>query len=442
MPRTLRGQVTLAFIGLCVGSIVLVSLLIQVPVQRHLALQREERMVEQARRMARILGEAYRPDRPWPAELVAALAAAQPPEVAAVEVRARGGVVWQSAPPPAAAAPVDVAIRSGTAVVGRVRLFPLAPGRLSVHEQHFRAGIVQGLWLSALAVGIVAVAAAAFVSGRLHRPLRAMTEVAQAMRAGDRDARAPRPAVWELRQLADALNDLAAWLQHSEALRRRLTRDIAHQLRTPLAVLRSQIEALRDGVWKPTPERIAACHGEVLALVRRLDDLDRMLEADTAVLALERAEITADELLDPLVTAFAPLFARDGVRFVYQPAGRGGRIRVDPDKTAQIVGNLLDNALKYTPRGGTVTLAAELTRRDLRITVRNTGPAIPPEELPRLFERFYRGRAARETGAPGSGLGLPIARALAEAHGGSVAVRSDEGGTEFAVTLPRGCGDS
>lgn len=409
MTRTLRGQTALTFLSLSLGSIVLVSLLAHLQIQRHLALYYRERVEEQAQRVAAALARTYEPGRGWPDPVLAAVTFSQPPEVRGLVLEdATGRTVRHGTVAPAASPGTAVSrpvVVDGTTVAW-LRLYP-AMTTATRAEVHFRAGVTQAIGLAAVLAGLLATAAAGFAVGRLHRPLRDMTAVAQAIRAGDRDARAPRPAVAELRQLADALNDLAAWLQQSEALRRRVTRDVAHQLRTPLAVLRSHLEALRDGVWEPTPERIALCHGEVLKLVRRVEDLDRLVEAEAAALSLQRDRVTLRQLLDPVASSFAPLFARHGLDFRYLAPQPDGALCVDPDKVAQILSNLLDNALKYAPPGATVVLAADAAGDEARVSVSNTGPGIPEEEIPHLFERFFRGEVAHSGSVAGTGRAWP-----------------------------------
>lgn len=284
MIRTLRGQTALAFLALSLGSILLVSLLAHFQIQRHLALYYRERVEHQAQRVAGVLAATYQPGRGWPDSVLAAVLQAQPPEVQeAVLEEAAGRTVRypaSSAPSPPGA-PVSRAVRVNGQAVATLYLYPAAPP-FTLAEAHFRAGVAQAIGLAAVLAALLAAVAAMLAVGRLLRPLQDMTAVAQAIRVGHRQARAPRPHVAELRQLADALNELAAWLDRSETLRRRLTRDVAHQLRTPLAVLQSHLEALRDGVWAPTPERIALCYNQVVELARRVQDLDRLVEAEAA----------------------------------------------------------------------------------------------------------------------------------------------------------------
>lgn len=443
--RTLRGQTVAAFLMLSLGSILMLSLLIHVQVERHLALYYQERVEQQVRRVATALARTHRPGLGWTEPLLSAVAWAQPPEVVGFLVEDDTGPVFRYFRTPSQPrlqdsreSPVEV----GDAAVAHLRLYAAITPSESP-EAHFRVGVAQAIALTAGLVALLATTAATLVAGRLLRPLEAMTAVARAVRVGDRHARAPRPPLDELRQLADALNDLAAWLQQSEALRRRLTRDVAHQLRTPLAVLRSHLEALRHGVWEPTPERIELCHAQVLQLVRRVEDLDRLVEAEAAVFSLERVDVSLRRLLDPLASSFAPLFARRGLAFEYRPPEPDGVFRVDPDKVAQAVSNLLDNALKYAPPGATVCLEGELTGEEARISVANTGPGLGEDEVPHLFERFFRGQAAHARSAPGTGLGLSIARALAEAHGGTIEVHNRPGhGVTFTVRIPRRLGPS
>jgi two-component system sensor histidine kinase BaeS len=283
--------------------------------------------------------------------------------------------------------------------------------------------------LLALLVGIA-------LARRLTRPIERIIAVTQAMERGERTARVgPVAAPAELRDLATAFDRMADTLDRQEQLRRDLVADVAHELRTPVAVLQAGHEALLDGVAEPTPDQLASLRDEVLRLARMVSDLQTLAAADAAALhlALARCDLAgiaagaADSLVGRYEAAGITLERR------LTPA----EILGDPRWLHQVVTNLLTNALKFTPAGGTVTISAGPEGSEAVLTVADTGTGIPEDELPHIFERFWRGRRAAQTS--GSGIGLAIAAELVLAHAGRLTASSQLGqGTVMRVSLPLG----
>jgi two-component system sensor histidine kinase BaeS len=224
-------------------------------------------------------------------------------------------------------------------------------------------------------------------------------------------------------------------LDRQEQLRRDLVADVAHELRTPIAILQAGHEALLDGVAEPTPEQLGSLRDEVLRLGRMVGDLQELAAADAAALHLTLRECDLADVAADAASSLAGRFEAAGVslRHELQPVA----VRADRGRLRQVVTNLLTNALKFTPGGGTVTVAAGPTGTKAVLTVTDTGVGIPADELPSIFERFWRGRQAAQIS--GSGIGLAIAAELAKAHGGELAARSAPGqGTTVTLTLPSG----
>ncbi|BDG62302.1 sensor histidine kinase [Caldinitratiruptor microaerophilus] len=440
MLRSLRSRLALAFALPAAGALIAAGVLSGLLLERHIALYLADTLRDRAGRMAAVLAAGYRPGTGWPAELMGALGSWGLSEGLTLAIRSPAGdVLWQQGPAVAAPAEtVEVPVVAGGRTVATL-VAAVPPGGIATErEAHLRQGVRQAL-LGALLVGAgIALGVTLFVGRELGRPLAAMTRVARRMQAGSWDTRVPPQAVAELDALGQALNALAGSLERHEAYLRRMTRDVAHELRTPLAVVRSHLEALQDGVWEPTPERLGLVHREVMRLVGLVDQLGALAEAEGEALHLRLEEIPLRSLLDPLAAGYEPLFGQKGIAFHYRPPLEALWVRVDPDRATQILVNLLANAQRYTPAGGTVWLEARQQAGEARIAVRDTGPGIAPEDLPHLFERLYRGKAARGEGQEGgAGLGLAIARALAEAHGGRIEVRSRPGeGAEFTLVLP------
>lgn len=279
----------------------------------------------------------------------------------------------------------------------------------------------------ALLVGFV-------VAEGITRPLRRLIGAVHRLERGDRNARANLAAPGELGELGAAVDAMAAALEREDELRRTLTADVAHELRTPVTILRAQCEAMIDGVTAPSPQQIGSLHEEVLRLGRVIEDLETLASAEAAGLRLDRTTVDLTVLLKETVELVAPQFEAGGVALVthFEPASiAGDRLRL-----GQVVRNLLSNALKFTPPGGTVEVDLVNHDRHVELTVTDSGVGIPPDELARVFDRFWRGTNART--AAGSGIGLAVVDELVHAHDGEIAVTSELGrGAVFTVRLPR-----
>ncbi|MFC9683575.1 sensor histidine kinase [Streptomyces sp. NPDC056948] len=286
-------------------------------------------------------------------------------------------------------------------------------------------------------VALAAVVGALLLSRAVLRPVRAMTLAAGGLGEGDLGRRVPVSGRDEIAQLGRAFNRMAESIQAVEERQRRLTGDIAHELRTPLANLRGYLEALRDGVVEPTPELLDSLHEEALLQQRIVDDLQDLALAEAGALTYHPVRVDLRELLEAAGTAHRAQADAAGVALRLD-APRPVDVIADADRLRQVVGNLVGNALRATAPGGTVTLAlAQAEDGELVfLQVRDTGKGIPAEDLPHLFDRFWRADAARGRATGGSGLGLSIARQIVTDHQGTIAVESTVGvGTLFTVTL-------
>ncbi|WP_405526535.1 ATP-binding protein [Streptomyces canus] len=284
-------------------------------------------------------------------------------------------------------------------------------------------------------VALAAVLGALLLSRAVLRPVRAMTLAAGGLGEGDLGRRVPVSGRDEIAQLGRAFNRMAESIQAVEERQRRLTGDIAHELRTPLANLRGYLEALRDGVVEPTPELLDSLHEEALLQQRIVDDLQDLALAEAGALTYHRVRVDLRELLEAAGTAHRAQADAAGVALRLE-APRPVDVIADADRLRQVVGNLVGNALRATAPGGTVTLALGRHGDLALLEVRDTGKGIPAEDLPHLFDRFWRADAARGRATGGSGLGLSIARQIVTDHQGTIAVESTVGvGTTFTVTL-------
>ncbi|MEU0005482.1 HAMP domain-containing sensor histidine kinase [Streptomyces sp. NPDC006314] len=282
----------------------------------------------------------------------------------------------------------------------------------------------------------VTVAVTAVVAVRLVRPLRALTEAAGA--PPELHVRVPVTTRDETGILAEAFNDLTGRRERLEAQRKAMVSDIAHELRSPLTNIRGWLEVVRDGVVDPDPALLDSLHEEALVLQRIIDDLQDLAAVDAGTLHLHREPLRAGDLLEQAAAAHRVAADGAGVALGVE-ADPAAWLDADPVRMRQVLGNLVSNALRHTPAGGAVTLAARREGDDLVLTVTDTGAGIAPEDLPHVFDRFWRAEKSRSRRTGGSGLGLPIVRHLVAAHGGTAEAASEPGaGAVFTLRLPAG----
>ena len=301
--------------------------------------------------------------------------------------------------------------------------------------------------LSLIGIAVLLVVALRVIGGmvvrRVTMPLSDIMKAADCLADGDLSARVPVRGSREFRHLADSFNRMAGALETADRQRRELLADVAHELRTPLTVVQGNLEGLRDGVYQPTPEHLDLILDETLKLGRLVDDLRLLTLAEAGQLSLDLQALDVAQLLVDLREAFACQADEAGIELTVDAVQALPPLPADPQRLGQVLGNLIGNALRHTPRGGRVTLGASLTPAGdaVRLWVADTGEGIAADDLPRIFDRFWRGDPARshEAGVPAghSGLGLAIARSLVEAHGGRIWAESQVGqGTTVSCLLP------
>ncbi len=295
-------------------------------------------------------------------------------------------------------------------------------------------GLALGLPILAVLIGLRTVRG--FVM-----PLTDILAVIDAAAEGDLSVRVPENGRGEMERLARAFNRMLAELERTERQRRNLTADVAHELRTPLHVIQGNLEGMLDGVYPTSPEQIDATLQETRLLARLVDDLRTLSLAEAGELPLRREAVDVADLLADAVTSFSGQAEEMGVVLRLEVADPAPLVVVgDADRLDQVLGNLIANALRHTPAGGSVALSAEQDGAQLSIRVADTGEGIPADDLPFVFDRFWRGdRARTHRDGTGSGLGLSIASQLVQAHGGTLTVQSKLGrGTAFVISLPIG----
>jgi two-component system sensor histidine kinase BaeS len=293
-----------------------------------------------------------------------------------------------------------------------------------------RVAIVAALVAVAASIGL-----AAFLAGRLARPLEAIGSGARRVAEGDYSARVPREGPEELVSLADSFNQMATSLEDQERLRREFIANAAHELRTPLTNLQGYLEALRDGVISADRSTYESLWEEADRLVRLSRALDALADGDARGAPPELAELDLAAAIRSAADLAAPSFERAGLSLAVDvpdalPA------RANPDHLAQVLANLLSNASRYSSTGGTVTIRAERRPADLLVTVANPSDSIPAEDVPHLFERFYRVEKSRDRARGGAGIGLAIVKQLVESTGGRVGAESADGLTRVWFSIP------
>jgi two-component system, OmpR family, sensor histidine kinase BaeS len=331
----------------------------------------------------------------------------------------------------------ETPVEAAGQVVGAV----LATGRpiaLDPKEQQYLARTTQALLLASMISMLGALILGAVLASTLTRPLRELTAATRATAKGRFGQQVPIRSRDELGELAASFNQMSTDLAKASELRQQMTADIAHELRTPLTVMAGYIEALRDGVLQPTPERFEAMNLEAQQLKRLVDDLRTLSLADAGELPLARQAAAPRALLERVMGAFSPRAAQAGVALVIAAGEALSDLNVDPERLVQVLENLVENAIRHTDAGGEIVLSGRSEGADVLLEVRDNGRGIAPEVLPHVFDRFYRGESARSGQGGESGLGLAIAKSIVEAHGGSITADSPGlgQGATFTVRLP------
>ena len=431
---SLQWRLTLILTGLACAVLLLsawmVSTIDRLNFNGYIQMNREMRN----ERIASVLAKAYEREGGWQENTGVEIA--QLSELEGLHIHlsdAEGRNIWQvhHGEMPEEFDSVDILVQGKK--VGHADISSVDPESYSHLDWHYRSAMTQGLIATVVPVLLVFFFVSWYLSRRIVRPLAEMIQLSSKMRSGDLGVRIERPAgETELTQLADSLNHLSEELQKQEGLRRNLTADVAHELRTPLATLKSHLEALGDGVWEPTKERFDSCGEEVERLIELVASLQTLTQAESDTLDLRPEPTDLLESARSVVHLVEPYFESKGVQLRIEGV-TGVEVPLDRDKWKQVLLNLLDNALKYTAQEGTVTMRVG---PGAVVQVRDTGTGIREEDLSYVFERFYRADKSRNRGTGGAGIGLAIVKKYVTAHGGTIAAESEFGkGTTFTIRL-------
>ena len=429
-PLSLGARITVALLAVAVFAVAIATVLSARGLDSRLDQFAHERLQAAARHSAQLAARFYIRDRGWT-------------DAGQAELRHLGQmngyrVVVATGRRPAAvpghfsaSAPVVISDRR----VGTLGLAPLRGGILTGEDRrlHDRLNelhlIAAGLALAAaLTLGIL-------LARALATPLRRLTDSAQEMERGNLAARVAPGGPRELAQLGRALNRLSETLEHEEHVRRGVAADVAHELRTPLAGIVSRIEAAQDGVIPDEASNLEAMHAEALRLSQLVDDLGKLAEAEAPGLVIAKTPLDLAQIAAQRVELQADFFRNKDI--VLERSLDPAPIVADERRVGQIVDNLLSNALRYTEPGGRVAIDVHRSADDAVLEVSDTGIGIPANDLPYIFERFWRGERSRARKTGGAGIGLAIVRELVKAHDGRIDVESrPDTGTRFRVSLP------
>ena len=307
---------------------------------------------------------------------------------------------------------------------------------LGAAERTFVESYHQSLWWVGFLFAGVGLVVSYFLSGNITRPLRQLSQAAEKIRQGDLKQEVPVDTQDEVGQLAEVFNQMSAELAANESNRQELLANIAHELKTPLAVLQGHLESMLDGVEEPAPDKLFSMQEEVMRLTRLVGDLRDLSLAQVHRLELHLQPVDLDEKVERAADMLEPLLEEKKLRFVKELAPGLPERQLDPDRLNQILYNLITNAIRYTHPGTPILLKTEPAGDRVRLTIADEGPGIAPEDLPHVFEQFYRGDKSRNRASGGSGIGLSLAKSFVEAQGGTITARNrNQGGAEFVVEV-------
>lgn len=447
MTRSLAPKLTLAFMVVSLLSVALVS------AYAGLFTAREFESFARTQGESSFIGDLaayYQAEGSWAGVANSALLAGErsehrpnwPPAEGLALADAEGRVLvanqeWAAGEAlPAEALALGTPITLEGEVVGYVR-FPRRDDRREPPATAALERISRAFGVAVLGTGALALVIGGLLARTLTRPLRALTAATHALAEGELGQQVEVRSKDEIGELAASFNQMSANLARASRLRRQMTADVAHELRAPLSLIQAHAEALRDGVFPPSVETFSLIHDEAIRLSRLVDDLRTLSLADAGELRLVKRPTAPGPLLERAVAMQLVRAQGQEVALEALIAPDLPEVQVDADRLLQVLGNLLDNALRHTPVGGQVRCSATAAAGEVTFAIADNGPGIAPEDLPNIFERFYRADKSRQRDGSGSGLGLAISKAIVEAHGGRIQARSDQGhGATLSVSLP------
>lgn len=308
-------------------------------------------------------------------------------------------------------------------------------------EDEFLRRLNGSIFLSAIGTIILALIIGVILSRSITRPIRELTKATHAMADGNLNQKVNVRSRDEIGELAQSFNKMSSDLSRSFNLRKQMTADIAHELRTPLSLILGHAEGVHDGVLEPTRENFEIIREEAERLENLVNDLRTLSLADAGELSVDFQPVNVNDLMSDVYTHYISLFNQQRIALNLKPAPDILLANLDPGRFTQVLGNILDNALRYTPAGGQVEMATKPIENKIQISIQDNGRGVTPEEAAHLFDRFYRADESRtrDRDAGGSGLGLAIAKSIIEMHRGNIWAESEKGkGLRVVIELPGG----
>ncbi|MGC4019059.1 MAG: ATP-binding protein [Muricomes sp.] len=322
-------------------------------------------------------------------------------------------------------------------LVGHVDISYYGPYYLSENDFLFLNSLNKILMVTGILSVFGAAGAGIVFARRISSPIAKTIQITKEISDGNYGIRFESQInIKELNELMQAVNHMADALENQEKMRRRLTTDVAHELRTPLANVSSHLEAILEGVWEPTPERLQSCYDEIGRLSQLVSDLERLSQAERESIPLEKKPVNLRSVADSVCASFEQELASRNL--TCSVTGQASVVLADEKRIRQVAANLLSNAIKYSKETGEIHISVSETKDSGILEVEDNGIGIPKEEISLIFERFYRTDKSRSRKTGGTGIGLTIVKSLVQAHGGTITVKSEVGkGSKFTVTLPK-----
>lgn len=464
MKRSLRTKLSLSYVFVVVICVFLTGMLANIFLEKQFKEYVIENQERKSKEIVTLIGQQYKPDGQWNAEVIEDIGINALEQGMIIKVAdSAGNVIWDatvhnnglcqqmlermarnmaSRYPNWEGGYVEnkYPVTYNLSEVGRVEIGYYGPYYFNDNDLTF-INTLNRLFVSAGMISLFfSLFIAAFMAKKLSTPISRVIDTARKISKGYyRDKITEKSDTEEISQLTETINDLAETLERQEMLRKRLTADVAHEFRTPLATLQSHMEAMIDGIWKPDIDRLKSCHEEIMRISRMVGDLEKLARYESETLILNKTSFDISEVIQYIIRNFETDFLSKGLDIKFY--GEKDIIFADKDKISQVIVNLLANALKYTPEGGRVEVRVEDGGDKVNIIVKDTGKGISPKDLPYIFERFYRADKSRNRLTGGAGIGLTIAKAIVEAHQGMIRANSRiNEGAEFIVSLPKHIG--
>lgn len=325
---------------------------------------------------------------------------------------------------------------NGAEEIGSLEIQALTPFSYTEHDALFIADMRNNLILVTFVSLLISLLFAVIVAKKISAPIVTINEFTRGIAKGRYSRlQLAETAIWEIDDLLDSVNELSRQLQGQQEIRNRLSSDIAHEIRTPLTTLKGNLEAMIDGVWEVTPERLTLCHEEVNRITRLIGEIDKLNKIESHETQLQKTTFDLTELSRQVAETFHALLNDKHIQCAV--SGAAVLISADRDKIHQVLTNLLANAIKFTPSGGRIDLHVAQHKNTVSLKITDNGQGIPASEISQIFERFYMAEPSRNSKLAGQGIGLSIVKSIVHAHNGTISAASIYGqGTTFTINLP------